>query len=322
MRKAATASPYKRFAAASGSIANEGNSVSITIEPLGGLGNQLFVYALGLSISTRLGVPLEADLRNFADYKWHNYELDSFRNSISSHRVPVQTAGAPRGFVGKASSRVLSKLADRLTTAPGLFCEKDGRFDSSVYRLADGARLRGYFQAWKYSEDVQHRIRSEIQHLRRPTGWFQETHEFLSKTGDWISVHVRRGNYIQISGMGIVGSAYYDRALSLIASLEPDLPVFVFSDDPSLAKALPSLAKRIDVHFVKPPKHSPPIESLVLMSLAKHSIIANSTFSWWGARLKREPQSGLVIFPRPWLDRRDFLDRDMFPPEWVGIGRE
>jgi hypothetical protein len=290
----------------------------VTIEPLGGLGNQLFVYALGLALAKRLGTTVEADLWRFHRYPWHVYELDTLPAQIS------QTYSSPlRGRVGhyaRKVPRVLAHLGGRPGGLTGrLAIETRSVFDPRFLELSDGTRLSGYFQSWKYFEPVAAQVCSEVLSPLRPSDWLLETARELEKLGDWVAIHIRRGNYLQIPGMGVAGAGYYERALALIDQVHGELPVAVFSDDPAFAADM-KLFQGERFRVITTPPEVRAIDALVAMSGAAAMIIGNSTFSWWAAFVRDSPGRS-VVAPRPWLDNEGFSERDLFPSHWYTTGR-
>jgi hypothetical protein len=293
--------------------------VSITIEPLGGLGNQLFAYGLGRCLALKLDVALEADLSNFLNYEWHNYELDSFANAID--REFGGSMGRADRTLAVKRRRALSRLTRSKVWPDGrTLTEGSWRFDPAFLAARDGARLRGYFQSWKYFESCSDVLRREINDISEPTSWFVAMQEDLDALTDWTAVHVRRGNYVNLPNMGVVDDDYYARSVALVDALAGPAPLVVFSDDPEAVRRMPALTGRRDTRFIEPPPESRPIESMVLMSMGSHSVMANSTFSWWASWLAHR-EDRVVVCPRPWLDDADFDERDLILPSWVTIGR-
>jgi hypothetical protein len=293
--------------------------MSIIIEPLGGLGNQLFVYATGRSLSIELGVELEADLRNFEGYEWHDYELDSFHNDLRIIATPParRMPNSIRKIASK-SNQAISERSQRFRTRVVL--EKDFIFDPSVLKAPDGSRLRGYFQSPKYFEKHADLIRAEISQLVSPSNWFKGMSKNLVELSPWAAVHVRRGNYTGLPNMGLAGEDYYSQALELLRELEGTVSIVVFSDDLDLARTLLSPFLESEALYVEAPLESRPIESLLLMSYADHIIIGNSSFSWWSAWLGNR-MGRRVICPRPWLDESANNDRDLIPAPWISLVR-
>jgi len=290
--------------------------VAITIEPLGGLGNQLFVYATGRALALDTGAQLHVDLRNFVGYDWHAYELNSFDNRIDRTCID-------KSYVGNSVRRAYRQLQSRLPIRiprTKTFREVSWTFDANVLNLTDGARLVGYFQSPKYFERHAGIIRTEVFSIREPSAWFLQKSEELAERGAWIGLHVRRGNYSFLPNMGLLGQNYYSQALGYLRNLEGDLPVVVFSDDIDAARTLLGETSEWNLEFFQAPEVSKPVESLVLMSQAHHLVSANSTFSWWAAWLG-DGKDRTVICPRPWLNDPGHDDRDLVPDTWISVSR-
>jgi hypothetical protein len=291
--------------------------MTVTIEPLGGLGNQLFVYALGLRLARALDVELDVDTWRFHKYPWHVYELDTFSNSISktysSRSREVFGHSVRRAIRGAQTLRVLPKRVGRLVI------ERGTAFDHSLLQVGAHSRLSGYFQSWRYFEPVADDLRAQINSVVSPSKWMQESREHLGELGNWTAVHARRGNYTMIPGMGIVGIDYYRRAVKEINARVGETPIVVFSDSPELLPEFEDLAPGNTI-FIKPPQDVRAIEVLQVMSYASNLIIGNSTFSWWAGYL-RDRNGRTVVAPRPWLDNTNFDARDLLPLSWITLGR-
>jgi hypothetical protein len=117
-----------------------------------------------------------------------------------------------------------------------------------------------------------------------------------------------------------VGEIYYERALALLSELGLRHNIVVFSDEIELARQMPLWRRMPNVTFFDSPPETPPIETLLLLSLASHLVIANSTFSWWAGWTGERP-GRRVVFPRPWGTSADETG-DLIPPGWVGLSRE
>jgi hypothetical protein len=290
----------------------------IKIEPLGGLGNQLFVYSVGLANSRRLGVELVVDLRNYAGYDWHDYELASFQNAISHesrHRIPLRLLN----FISK-----LTRKLERIRFLESLGAsvrETENQFDSRFLDVADGAHMKGYFQSWKYLQPIAGELRESLWALTNPSSWFTEKKEEFDSKGPWTGVHVRLGNYQTLPSMGTVPQEYYQRGLALLSELGHNLPIVVFSDSPKVASEMGLWKNLSNVSFFDSGPANSPLETLLLMSRAEHLIIGNSTFSWWAGWIGHE-SNRRVIYPRPWLNDSNFDDRDLSMPGWIGLSKE
>jgi len=292
--------------------------MTITIEPLGGLGNQLFVYGLGLHLSQKHNAPLEADLWRFRNYDWHRYELDSISTGISrTYSSPHR--GQFTNIARRVYQGVLTARPRNMRASTRLAIERTHFFNEEFLALSPNVRLSGYFQSWRYIESVSEKLRAEILAPVNPSTWLDATRKGLQTFPGWIGVHVRIGNYRDVIGMGVIMEDYYRRAIALLDNLYDSLRVVVFSDEPTTVKSFKCFqGERFS--FIDAPQGTKPVESLIVMSDATALILGNSTFSWWAAYLQDSPNR-IVVAPRPWLDRRDFGERDLLPPHWLTLGR-
>lgn len=291
--------------------------MTITIEPLGGLGNQLFVYALGRTLSDHLNTDLRVDLWKFHKYHWHRYELDSFQS-----RITCTYASKLRETIGHRWRLIPQTLAKcgvkQLPIGGRLLTERYNTFEPSILRAKDGSRLTGYFQSWRYFEPTASEVINEVRSLVKPSQWFTETSAALSEIGNWTAIHVRLGNYRFLPKMGILDETYYQYGIRLIDKIYGNLPVIVFSDQPDLASKMQCFQGE-RFQYLKSPTDSRPIEILLLMSQATAKVIGNSTFSWWAGFVGDGPGKA-VVAPRPWLASREYNERDLFPPHWFTVG--
>ena len=204
-----------------------------------------------------------------------------------------------------------------------MFEESDaaGCWDSRIAALRSPVILRGYFQSERYFSDIGPDLRTEFLPLRTPGETFLRLHNQIRKTGAGsASLHVRRGDYasdpVVLAFHGLLAAEYYRPALALLRSLVPDVQLFVFTDDPSAAAAL--LPSGLAATFVSG-QGLTDVDELALMSACCHHIIANSSYSWWGAWLGRP--EGLTIAPRRWFAQpSDASIRDRFPAHWHVVG--
>jgi len=292
----------------------------VVIRPVGGLGNQLFIYAAGLDLARRKDADLVVDNSWFSTQEKRTYELDSFASS-AHQKVGSWKPSAQDRF--PRTARYLDKVFGRRLQFPGTFGEPNFSHNASIIDLKLPASLSGYFQSYKYFQESESVLRSEMRRIHSPTEWFSATQDKLKSLGGWIGVHIRRGDYLE-PGIkefhGILDATYYDRALRIAKDLVGNLPIVVFSDDSSGTNSLP-VDLQSDVHAISAPEESRPIETLNIMASSRAMITANSSFSWWGAWLGENPDRP-VICPRPWFTTRLIDYRDLLLPQWISIGRE
>lgn len=293
----------------------------VTIAPVGGFGNQVFIYAAGFAVAHQLGCPLYIDASWFKTQSLRRYELDTFASEGSL--LPEVTRSTL--FTGSRPRKYMQNLLVNYNV-PLFKSFKEKRqfiFDSNIFLTHPGVKLEGYFQSYKYFQDVGDIIGAQVRKINAPSPWFVEMQSALASVGSWISVHVRRGDYLN-KGVreihGVVPRSYYVDALNLMDKAIPGSTPVVFSDDLDFARRMLGNVSPRSI-FVENPAASKSVESVVLMSQSNGSILANSSFSWWGAWLGNNDERP-VIAPRPWMEDDSFHERDLFPLNWLTLGRE
>lgn len=290
----------------------------VFIRPVGGLGNQLFTYAAGLELARRHGVELAADDSWFSTQDKRSYELDSFDSCavrVQGGWKPSLQDRFPRGV------RYLDKIAGRRVQIKGTFGEANFFFNEAVAHLNVPVSLSGYFQSYRYFQNSYPVLREELRSIVEPTQWFMREYVRLQSLGDWIGIHIRRGDYLEPAIRnfhGLLGESYYSRALDCAERLVGKLPIVVFSDDPRVEE-LPLQVELREVHVLNAPPESRPIETVNLMARSRAMITANSSLGWWGAWLG-ESEDRPVICPRPWFNAKQLDYRDLLLPQWLSIG--
>ncbi|MFH0972649.1 MAG: alpha-1,2-fucosyltransferase, partial [Patescibacteria group bacterium] len=185
-----------------------------------------------------------------------------------------------------------------------------------ILKLKDDIFLDGYWQTEKYFKDIEDIIRSEF---TLKTEYSNLNPELIAKISSCnsVSMHIRRGDYITNQNTnefhGICFLDYYKKAINLIAEKFPNPTIFIFSDDLKWCKE--NIKIKYPIVFVKGNKN---YEDLIMMSKCSHNIIANSSFSWWGAWLNNNPNK-IVIAPQKWLNNPNINYSDIIPSTWIKI---
>ncbi|MCA9035096.1 MAG: alpha-1,2-fucosyltransferase [Planctomycetaceae bacterium] len=286
---------------------------------LGGLGNQLFQYAAARSLANRCRSEVVADSRLFASYKLHSYLIDRFPvRMVDASSADLRGMILPpekRGPVNWLYWSVRNR--GRLN----VFREKTLRYQPQFEDLADNTYLWGYWQSEKYFRSIEPLLREE---LAIPEPADEANQEALKQIRSELSVslHIRRGDYVSNSKTnqihGTCSLDYYQEAARFMADQSGEHPVFfVFSDDSVWTRE--NLKLPFPMKFMS---HNPvdvPLADLKLMSSCRHHVIANSSFSWWGAWLNPSPEK-TVIACRTWFADPGRDDRDIVPDSWHRIG--
>jgi Glycosyl transferase family 11 len=288
----------------------------------GGLGNQLFQYAAARALAGQVGTEPVFDLRLLAHDPKRRLTLNALgvrARYVDSSRLP--RPGRVRRWLARAGLRTGS-LRRYPFDAP-LFEESDsaGCWDARVATIRPPAVLRGYFQSERYFASIAGTLRRELVPLRAPCPTFLRLQAAIRDAGPAsASLHVRRGDYANdpkvLAFHGVLGTDYYGPALALLDAQVPGARLFVFTDDTEAAAAL--LLPDVEATFVSGRGLSD-VDELALMSQCRHHVIANSSFSWWGAWLG-SPE-GLTIAPRRWFAQpSEAAIRDRFPEHWHVVG--
>jgi len=276
----------------------------IIVRIIGGLGNQLFQYALGQSLALKNNTELRLDISEFKTYKRHQYCLSYFN---------IKDSVATKGDVLKL--RLLSYFSFLNLRYKATFVQESSSFDPKIINLPDNTYLSGYWQSEKYFKEIENIIKQDIT-LKTPAS--PEYNSLRTKINNInsVSLHIRRTDYFTI-GLKVfepISIDYYQRAVAEISRQTGALELFVFSDDIEWVKQ--NLKISFPTTFVSG-NNLKNYEELMLMSACKHNITANSTFSWWGAWLNSNPKK-IVITPRRW-----FIDpsreKDVIPEFWIRI---
>lgn len=291
----------------------------IIAQIVGGLGNQMFQYAAARAVTYRNETILKLDISSFQKYGLRTYQLGCF-NIIEDFALPVEIKKfkpEKKLSYNYIDNRVRAKLLPWY--AQKIIRERGHSFNVDIHKVGGNAYLEGYWQSEKYFKDIAAIIRSDFSFKDGPTGKNRTLLSEIDSTNS-VSLHIRRGDYLTnpqtFKVHGIVELDYYQRSLKFLTEQVKNPVVFVFSDDISWAKQ--NLKSNLSLIFVDHNGANEEYEDLRLISRCRHHIIANSTFSWWGAWLN-DNQEKMVIAPNKWFRSNDINDRDLIPESWVRI---
>jgi hypothetical protein len=178
--------------------------------------------------------------------------------------------------------------------------------------------LDGFFQAYQYAQGVEQQIRTEFRFRNPASGKNLEILNQIRAVDNSVSLHVRRGDYItRGAGPQVLSLSYHMRAMQTVIERLRNPTFFVFSDDIDYVRN--NLPTRENIVFVDHNDTSNGCEDFRLMSACNHNIIANSTFSWWGAWLNPNPAK-MVCAPSSWNNvNPDVHCPDLIPSDWLRI---
>ena len=293
--------------------------MEIAVRQISGLGNQLFQYAAGRYYATRHN----AFLRVAVDPAERAFSYGAPRPFLLAHfaiRAPHAYLTAAEEMLlhrGKRHRAVtaLPRLALGLQIIEERLDQRHNFLQSLFLRpYTREAYLVGYWQTYKTAAAQESLLREEFTLRSSLSAHSASMLDKIRQAATPVSLHIRRGDYtLAAEGNRVLPMGYYADAMSRMRGLLPHPTFFVFSDDPEFARR--ELGGLGDVLFVEGNSSAAAHEDLWLMAQCHHHIIANSSFSWWGAWLN--PRSAKhVIAPRQWLMTPASYFPDLMPPAW------
>lgn len=287
----------------------------IIVKLKGGLGNQMFQYATGLVVATVLGEELKLDTTGYDDSRYVNadtprqYRMFPF-NLSAGIATPddVRKYKYPLGIFSKGMRFVNFRILKKH------YVDYDLKFFKKRRNY-----IEGYFQSEKNFIEVKNKVFKEFTLKKEFESTFFLAEKIKIDKTQGVSVHIRRGDYVSDpktkSAHGVCSKDYYEKAMGILRS-KVEAPVFYFfSDDIEWVKN--EFGEHSDYKYISNPNLKE-YEELILMSLCSHHIIANSSFSWWGAYLNQNPQK-IVIAPKKWVNAVPDPHPNIIPEGWIRI---
>jgi Glycosyl transferase family 11 len=296
------------------------NKVSV----YGGLGNQMFQYALCIALNKN-GKKTRISFSNFLfEYHHSGFNLGiAFMLQLPFHLKLLNyfLSNAKVLYKNRYAAFISRKLVQYYhrkhfnTYREG----KEFIYDHNVFHQ-QSSFLVGVWQVESYFCDFKKAVSDEFI-FRKPTDRQNiEVAKNISNSNS-VSIHIRRGDYDSAYWKNIFGfindTGYYVNALDYIQKKVENPKFFIFSDDMEWVKANFKVSNCV---YIDHNKGNRSYIDMYLMSLCKHNIIANSTFSWWGAWLNKN-ENKIVVMPEKWI-KRDYWPEGIFPGEWVKINVE
>ena len=265
---------------------------------IGGLGNQMFQYAAG----RRAAYVNKTELK--LDTSWFKNPDGAIKRDYLLNVFNIEEVFATKEEINKFNVRNQGLLT--------LFYKKILKINNNTY-------LEGYWQSEKYFKDIKDIIRKEFI-LKNKADVANQKMIRQIKNCDSVSIHIRRGDYVFDEKTnkyhGFCDLDYYLKAVVLIAKKVKNPQFFVFSDDPIWVKQ--NLHLKFPYLYVDHNTGKKDYEDMRLMSECKHNIIANSSFSWWGAWLNKNKDK-IVIAPKKWFRESSINTKDLIPKSWIKI---
>lgn len=278
----------------------------------------MFQYAFGRTLAKRLGVELKLELTDHTLNIHNGFELDrifDIHAKESSQADLKAVMGLQRFSIIRKAMKVLP--LSKLLKSPVVY-EPHFHFAPQMLALPDNSYVYGYWQSKKYFSEIESEIRSDFSFklpLSKPN---TDSAEMMSSTNS-VSLHVRRNDFAKNSTInathGLCSLEHYQTAIQYIAERVERPHYYIFSDDIAWVKN--NLKIEFPHQYVDHNHGAESYNDMRLMSMCKHHIIANSSFSWWGAWLNPSLDK-IVVAPRRWFANQTDVS-DLLPQGWVTL---
>jgi hypothetical protein len=282
---------------------------------MGGLGNQMFAYAAAKSLSLKRGIPVKFDFDCPYQHIKYEYALGIFHAKAEfPTRAELKKVKPKRGI-----ERRLYLFLGKNTT-PRLVRElQEFTFRDEFYAIPDNSYVTGFWQSEKYFLPIEKEIRKDFQFHFAPDSKNQRHLDNIDRSNS-VAIHIRRGDYVNVAKTqavhGLCSVDYYQQAMAIIEKSVSDPVYFFFSNDIPWVKE--NIKTSREHHFIDNNTGAASWEDLRLMSRCKHTIIANSSFSWWGGWLNAY-QKKIVIAPKQWMSNPTIDTKDLIPVTWMRL---
>lgn len=277
----------------------------------GGLGNQLFQYAAGKALALYHNTDLKLDYHSTEVDTLRGFQLDAFNFSLDfaneAEKKRYQKIGITNRFIN-----ILIPASKQYYYKEPFF-----HFDTDFFKHPLDCYLKGYWQSEKYFSAYRSSLLNDFVLKSEKVNNVVHFEEEIQKSAS-VAVHIRRGDYANKAALdyhGILTEAYYKKAIEFTKRKIDNPSFYFFSDDIDYVK---KYFNQENCFFVSGSVSNTHFEDLYLMSKCQNNIIANSSFSWWGAWLNNNPDK-IVIAPGKWFNNGPSDTQDLLPPNWVII---
>lgn len=271
----------------------------------------MFQYAFGRALAKRRGAELKLDVTMFPTYKYHKLMI----NNLNISAPFASDKEVARFSIHRRRPHWPSKFLNPLFHNPKKYViEPSFYFTPELLDLQAPCLVDGYCLCEKYFLDAEDTIRSEFT-VRSPLNDYSKRMEKKIRSAKHpVMVHVRRADYATfvVKVHGTLSPSYYEQAFALMHERVPEASFFVFSDEPEWARA--HVHPDAPVEYIGQGAEFNYLD-LYLMTLCEHFILANSTFSWWGAWLSKSYRHNITIMPKYMTTKMD--TRDLAHPSWI-----
>ena len=288
----------------------------------GGLGNQMFQYALGRACAIKNDTELAFDISGFKNsilkinLKYKNTAIRKFDLSvynIDAEIVKVSFFKKIILFKKKILSRFFGIHFRNIE-------KKMYSFDQGIFSYGKNAYFDGYWQSYRYFENIRDVIIKDFTLKQNPD---QKSTILLDEIGrkNSLAIHIRRGDYVGNAYHNVVGQEYYEKSIQYVKDKNIIDKIYIFSDDIVWCEENLKFSEKynIPISFVDDSYAGRVGEGhMNLMMKCKYFIIANSSFSWWGAWLSQR-ENKVIVSPKEWLTDTRVDTSDLIPKEWVRL---
>lgn len=284
----------------------------IIVQLTGGMGNQLFQYAAGKSLALFKHTVVKFDTSFFDTQKSRSLDLKYFDLDLNiASQEEIQ-----RLQQQKLIAKIFQKMGPPHTRKA--YREPFFHFDANFFSTNNDVYLKGNWQSEKYFKPFEKQVRNNLLIKQEYTSHLENPGKELGASSS-VSVHIRRGDYLQQKTLdyhGILSKEYYNEAIQKIAKKVPGARFYFFSDDIEWVKE--NLQLDHPCEFISGKTSHSAIEDFYLMQNCRHHIIANSSFSWWAAWLNKNAEK-IVVAPKQWFKQGPKDTYDLLPEEWIKI---
>ena len=282
----------------------------IITEINGGLGNQLFQYAAGLSLSLKHQTPLKTAVQ----FKHADTSRSLGLSHFNINLVEATQKDVDHLYTGSTVERAIQAILP--SQFKHVYKEKHFAYQSGFEKLGSNVYLKGYWQSERYFSTIAKQVKDvftlQPQYYSNVLSLIEEINQTES-----VSIHVRKGDYLlhpYSDYYATLESAYYNKAVAALQVDHPPLKLFVFTDDPKWVKE--NLALSIPYTLISGVQTRSMYEDFQVMLSCKYHIIANSSFSWWTAWLSAR-DGKKVVAPKQWFKNGPSDTADLIPKSWL-----
>jgi len=289
------------------------------VKIIGGLGNQMFQYALYRSLKSRFpDEDIKVDTSLYHSYKLHNgLELERVFTITLDVAAPREIRQVSRYFQNFLLQRICRKLLPNRRSE--LIQKGDADYIPEVFQKGKNIYYEGFWQNEKYFSDIRQEIRTIYEFPGNLSGKNHDVAMAMQDSGTSVSIHVRRGDYLKHAMYcQCCSEEYYKKAMAEMRRRFSNITFYIFSDDSDWCAGFfePLLLPGEKMLLVDWNHGEASHIDMRLMTMARGMIIANSSFSWWAAWLNRRDDK-TVIAPSRWLTIAPVNDRQL--PDWILI---